>query len=58
LKVGRTSQDPKEVADNIEGALPYALAYVAYHNDIKFSKVQSISLRVNDSPELPIFNQL
>ena len=39
MKVGRTSQDPKEVAENIENALPFALAYVCCHDDIKFSKV-------------------
>ena len=39
LRVGKTSQDAKEVATNIEEALPQALAYIGYHEDIKFSKV-------------------
>jgi hypothetical protein len=56
LKIGRSSQDPKEIADNLEVALSHALAYVTYHEDIKFSKVQSISIKVGESPELPIFN--
>lgn len=58
LRVGRTSQEAGNVAENVEQALPFALAYVAAHDDIKFSSVQSISLKVGESPELPIFNQL
>ena len=58
LKIGRSSQDPKDIAENVENALPYALGYITAHDDIKFSKIQSISLKVGESPELPIFNQL
>ena len=58
LKVGRTSQAAAHVADNIESALPYALAYVSVHDDIKFSSIQSISVKVGESPELPIYNNL
>lgn len=58
LRVGRTSQDPKDLAENIESALPFALAYIAAHDGIKFSKVSTISVRVGDSPDLPILNQL
>jgi len=58
LKVGRTNQDAKEIAENIENALPFALGYICNKDDIKFSKVQSISVKVGESPELPIFNQL
>lgn len=58
MKVGRTSQDPKEVAVNIEIALCHALGFVTYHDDIKYSKVQSVSIKVGESPELPVFNQL
>lgn len=29
VKVGRTNQDPKEIAENVEYALSYALGYVA-----------------------------
>lgn len=60
LRVGRTSQEPKDIANNIEEALPQALAYVSAFSDdtIKFSNVQSITVKVGESPELPIFNQL
>ena len=58
LRVGRTSQEPKDIANNIEEALPQALAYVSAFSDdtIKFSNVQSITVKVGESPELPIFN--
>ena len=56
--MGRTSQEAGNLAENIEQSLPFALAYVSVHDDIKFSSIQSISLKVGESPELPIFNQL
>lgn len=58
LRIGLASQDASNVAENVEQALPFALAYVAANDDIKFSSVQSISLKLGESPELPIFNQL
>ena len=58
VKIARTSQDPSEVAENLEAALSYALGHVCMHDKIKFTKIQSISLKVGESPELPIFNQL
>jgi hypothetical protein len=42
----------------VEAVLPFALAYATVHDDIKYSNIQSISLKVGESPELPIFNQL
>ena len=58
VRVGRTSQDAGKIAENIEQVLPYALSYVCAHDDIKFSSIQQISVKVGESPELPIFNQL
>jgi ribosome biogenesis protein UTP30 len=58
LRIGKASQEAGNIAENIEQALPFALAYVCAHDDIKFSSLQSISLKVGESPELPIFNQL
>ena len=58
LRAGRTSQEAAKVAENIEEILPYALAYATAKDDIEFSHIQSISLKVGESPELPIFNQL
>jgi ribosomal protein L1 len=39
VKVGKTSQEAKDVAENILAALPQSLGYVAVHDEIKFSKV-------------------
>jgi hypothetical protein len=39
LRVGRTTQSPKEVAQNVEAALIQALPYVLMHDNIKFSKI-------------------
>lgn len=39
IRVGKTSQDAKEIAENIEQALPRALAYIGAFDEIKFSKV-------------------
>lgn len=39
IKVGRTNQDAKEIAENVEIAFAHALGYVTYHDDIKFSRV-------------------
>jgi len=36
--------------------LSHALGFVTYHDDIKYSSVQSVSIRVGESPELPVFN--
>jgi hypothetical protein len=58
VKVGRTTQDAKDIAENVEETLAYALAYVTYHDGIKYSKVQSVSIKVGESPDLPVFNQL
>ncbi len=58
IKVGRTNQEAKNIAENVEEALAHALAYVTYHDGIKFSKVQSVSIKIGESPELPVFNQL
>ena len=40
LRVGRTSQEAGNIAENIEQSLPFALSYVAANDDIKFSSVQ------------------
>jgi ribosome biogenesis protein UTP30 len=58
LRIGKASQEASNIAENIEQALPFALAYVCAHDEIKFSSLQSISLKVGESPDLPIFNQL
>ena len=58
VKIGRTSQDEEEVAENLEYALSYALGQVCMHDDIKYSSIQSVSLKVGESPEIPVFNQL
>ena len=58
MKVGVSTQNAKEVAQNIMKALPTMLAYVTVHEDIPFSAVQQISVHSEDSPQLPVFNQI
>ena len=58
IKIGRVSQDPKEIVKNISMALPKVLGNVTCWDDIKFDKVQQISLKIDDSVELPIYNFL
>lgn len=58
LRVARTSMSTKEACENIVSAVHHALPYIMMHDGIKHSRVQSISLRVGDSVDLPIFNQL
>lgn len=60
LKIGRTNQKPNEIAQNAQQALAHALAYLTYHEShrLGFAQLAQVSLKVADSPELPIFNQL
>mmetsp|Transcript_7510 Transcript_7510/g.6656 ORF Transcript_7510/g.6656 Transcript_7510/m.6656 type:complete len:81 (-) Transcript_7510:39-281(-) len=59
MKVGRTSMSAKEVAKNVEMALSEMLAYVAMHDDIKFEKVQQVTVSTRKCPvELPVLSQL
>jgi ribosomal protein L1 len=56
VKIGRTSQNAKDLAENVEVALAHTLGFVTYHDEIKFSNIQSVSIKVGESPELPVFN--
>lgn len=58
LRVGRTSQQGKDVAQNVLTALQHALAYMSVHDEIKFEHISQASLRVGQSPELPFYNYL
>lgn len=58
LRVARSSMKTKEIAENVVSAVHHALPYVMMHDGIKQNRVQSISLRIGDSFDLPIFNQL
>lgn len=58
IRAGRTNQDAGKIAENIEQILPFALAYATEKDNIEFSHIQSITVKVGESPELPIFNQL
>ena len=48
----------KQIAENVVSVVHHALPYIMMHDGIKHNRVQSISLRVGDSFDLPIFNQL
>lgn len=58
IRVARTSMKPKEIAENVISVVHHALPYIMMHDEIKHNRVQSISLRVGDSFDWPIFNQL
>ncbi len=58
IRIGKSSQKASDVAENIEQSLPFALAYVCAYDEIKFSDIQSISVKLGESPDLPILNQL
>ncbi|CAI2372532.1 unnamed protein product [Moneuplotes crassus] len=58
LRVARTSMKTKEIAENVISAVHHALPYIMMHDGIKQNRVQSISLRLGDSFDVPIFNQL
>lgn len=56
VKVGKTFQSPKEIAQNTMEALGQAIAYATVHDEIDFEQVCQITMRVGSSPELPVYN--
>ena len=58
MKFGLSNQTDEELVENISESLPFALAYITMNDYIKFSKVAQVSVKLGDSPELPIINQL
>ena len=60
VRIGRTSQKPNEVALNAQKALTVALSHLTYHESerIGFQNLAQVTLKVGDSVELPVFNQL
>lgn len=56
VRVGKTFQAPKEIAQNTMQALGQAIAYATVHDEIDFERVCQISMRVGSSPELPVYN--
>jgi ribosome biogenesis protein UTP30 len=58
LRVARTSMTTTQIAENVISAVNHALPYVMMHDEMKHSRVQSISLRVGASFEVPVYNHL
>ena len=58
LRVARASMKTKEITENVISAVHHSLPYLLMHDGIKHDRVQSISLRIGDSFDLPIFTQL
>lgn len=58
IKIGRASQDAKDIAKNCEGALGQILGYTCCWDMIDFTQISQISVRVGDSMELPVYNHL
>lgn len=55
-RVGKISQDAKDIVKNTEVALSNILGYTCCWDKIAFSSVCQISLKVGDSIELPVYN--
>jgi len=58
VKIGRVSQDAKDVAKNVMAALPQLLGHLTCWDDISFENVQQISLKVDEQIDLPIYSNL
>lgn len=60
VKIGKTSQKASEIGLNAQQALAQALAYLSCHEQdrLGLEQVAQVSLKIGDSPELPIFSQL
>jgi hypothetical protein len=58
LRIARASMKAEEIAENVTSAVHHALPYIMMHDGIKHNRVQSISLRVGDSFDVPVFSQL
>lgn len=58
LKIARTSMSTTEIYENVVSAVNHMLPYIMVHDEIKHSRVQCISLKIGESIDLPIFNQL
>jgi len=56
MKIGKISQDSKDIAKNVESALASALGYVTCWDNLGFDDVSHMTLRVGDSIELPFYN--
>ena len=56
VRVGKTFQSAKEIAQNTIQALGQAIAYATVHDEIDFDSICQISMRVGSSPELPVYN--
>lgn len=58
VKIGRISQDAKDVAKNIATALPQILGNLTCWDDITFEHVSQVSLKIDENIDLPIYNYL
>ena len=59
VKIGKISQDAKDVAKNVEAALGQVLGYTTCWESIDFGKVCQIGVRMgSESIDLPVYNSL
>ena len=56
VKVGKTFQNEKQIAQNALQAFSQALTFATVHDAIDFDAVCQVTLKVGSSPELPIYN--
>ena len=55
-KVGKVSQDAKKISQNVETVLGNMLGNLCCWDNIDFSRVTQISLKVGDGVDLPVYN--
>ena len=58
VKIGRISQDAKDIGKNFSQCLGQVLGYTTCWDNIDFGKISQITLRVGNSIELPVYNHL
>lgn len=57
-KIGRSSMTTTQIYENLVAVVNHMLPHVMVTDSIKHSRVQCISLKVGESIDLPVFNQL
>lgn len=59
VRIGKTFQEAKQIAQNGMQALGQAVAFATVHDEIDFDAISQITLRLGQaSPELPVYNHL
>lgn len=57
-KIGRSSMSATQIYDNLVAVVNHMLPHIMVTDSIKHTRVQCISLKVGESIDLPVYNQL